>query len=153
MKIQFSNTRIIKDATTVWYEPGPEVDLVMDLKNLTFRPGSVETIYSFHVLDHFFPAEAQTALNNWKSCLKPGGKMYIVVDDFELITRSFISGDFPADFFNEHFSHPMYFTQDNLLSFVIKSGFKDSNAKIWYADVPDQFKKTRYELIFEIINE
>lgn len=152
-KIQFANTRIIKDAMTVWYEAGPEVDVVMDIKNLTFRPGSIDVIYSFHVLDHFFPVEAQNALNNWRSCLSPNGMLYIVVDDFEVLNRSFASGDFPIDDFNEKFSHPMYFTRDNLLSYCVKAGFKQDSAVIWYGDVPNEFKKDPYDLIFQIPNE
>lgn len=151
-KIQFSNTRVVKDAMTVWYEAGPEVDVVMDLKNLTFRPGSIDVIYSFHILDHFFPAEAQSALNNWKACLSPKGILFIVVDDFELLNRAFVSGDFSVDKFNESYCHPMYFTRDNLLSYCIKAGFKEEAAKIWYADVPNQFLKLPHDLIFEISN-
>jgi len=153
MKIQFSNKRIIHDAVTVWYEAGPEVDMVMDLKALTFRPGSLDAIYSFHVLDHFFPDEARKALVCWKMCLKPKGMLYLVVDDFELLTRSFISGDFPVDFFNDNFSHPMYFTRDNLLVYCIEAGFKPDSPTIWYGDIPDQFKKAKFELVFSIIND
>lgn len=138
---------------TVWYEPGPEVDLVMDIKNLTFRPGSVDAIYAFHVLDHFFQSEVKGVLENWKLCLKPKiGVLYVVVDDFDVITRSYISGDFPIEFFNEHFTHPTYFTRDNLLNELINAGFKESAPIIWYGDVPDQFKKAKHELIFQISN-
>ena len=152
MKIQLSNTRIIKDALTVWYEHGPEVDIVMDLKNLTFAPGSIEELYSFHVLDHLFVSEILATMKNWKACLGPAGVMYVVVDDFEVLARGFVSGDFSIDFWNDNFSHPACITRDSLLGFCVKAGFSVDGPKIWYDDVPDRFKKEKYDLIFEIPN-
>lgn len=137
---------------TVWYEHGPEVDVVMDLKNLTFAPGSVEAIYSFHVLDHLFASEIAGVLKNWKACLKQNGVLFVVVDDFEFISRAFVGGDISIDQFNESFSHPAYLTRDNLLSYCLQAGFKEDGPKIWFDHVGDLFPKMDYELIFEIPN-
>lgn len=147
MKLQISPIRIVKDHLTVWYEHGENVDIVMELKNLTFAKDSLQSISAFHVLDHFFEKEAIQALSNWHACLKKGGTAYVVVDDFEYISRKFVGGDIGIDYLNEHFSHPMYFTKDNLIRSLSAAGFIENEMRIWYADVTDMFRKNEYELI------
>ena len=148
-KIQLSATRVLPEVTTVWIEHGPEVDLVMKLPQLTFAPDSLETIYAFHVLDHLFPEEAGIALKNWYGCLQPKGELIIVVDDFEYVTRSFISGDISIDEVNERHNHPMQFTPDNLIGLLKTAGWSLDNVVIWYQDFPNVWKKEKTELIFQ----
>ena len=153
MKIQLSKTRIVKDAVTVWFEHGPEVDIVMDLKKLTFAPNSIEVIFAFHVLDHFFPEEVGEALINWRKVLKGNGNaVFIIVDNFEYITRGFVGGDISVDLFNQQHACPTHFTQDNLIAVCKAAGYDDNQMKIWYLDVPDGqngtlFLKKEFELV------
>lgn len=149
MKIQLSQNRIVKDHITIWQEAGPEVDLTMDLKNLSFRSASINQICSIHVLDFLFPEEAKGALKNWYNCLKPGGKLFIVVDDFEYITRAFVGGDINIDVFNKHHSHASQFDQRSLGDMLITTGFAEGNIKVWFADVPEMFSREHYELVLE----
>lgn len=144
MKIQLAPVKIIKDMTNIWQEGN--ADIVMDLKNLTFKEGSLEEIYSFHVLDHLFPQEIIEALNSWKRCLKKGGKLYIIVDDFEYICRALVGGDINVDKFNEQFAHPMNFTRDNLIAYLRKVGFEMEEIVLWFANLPS-FDRQHYELI------
>ena len=150
MKIQITPNRIIKDAFSVWQEAGPGVDQTVDVKNLTFAENSIEKIYTFHVLDHLFPNEAAAALENWRKCLAPGGKLFIVVDDFEWLCRMFVGGSVLIDDFNEKFTHPTQFTTENLTAFCQKAGFDPNKIVIWYADVTDEFPKQEHELIFQV---
>ncbi len=149
MKIQLSPKRIVKDALVVWSEHGPEVDIVMDLKNLTFKPGSIQELYSFHVLDHLFPEEVSVALNNWKTRLEKGGRLFVVVDDFEYISRAFVGGDITIGLINDRYAHPTQFNRDSLFNGLVSAGFKNDSINIWFADVPGLFKKQHYELILE----
>ena len=152
-KIQLSNKRIIKDVTTVWYEHGPEVDIVMDLKKLTFAPGSLEEIYTFHVLDHIFPNEVKDIIANWKNCLKKGGKLIVVADDFDFLSRAYIGGDFSIDFYNENFTHPMYFNRESLCQVLADAGFPEKEIVIWFQDVVREgvtiIPKAQHEIIFQ----
>lgn len=158
MKIQLSPTRIIKDAVTVWYEHGPEVDIVMDLKKMTFAANSIEAIFAFHVLDHFFPHEVGEALVNWRKILKPNGNAaFIVVDNFEYIARAFVGGDISVDLINEQHACPTHFTQDNMITVCKAAGFSDDHMKIWFTDVPDGGKtggilvpKKEWELVVSV---
>lgn len=147
MKIQLSQTRIVKDHMTIWQDAGPGVDMTMDLKNLSFRPGSIDQICAFHVLDYMFPEEAIAALRNWYSCLKDGGMLYIVTDDFEYVTRAFIGGDIDIGVFNRNHSHATQFDRKSLGDLLIASGFPEPDISVWFADVPNLFPKQHYELV------
>ncbi len=149
MKIELSPVKIVPGALTVWSEHTPDVDVVMDLKNLTFKPGSVDEIYSFHVLDHMFLDEAVQAISNWKKCLKVKSKMYIVVDDFEYVARAFVGGDISIELFNDLHCHPSQYTRDNLLDVLKKGGFIENKINIWFADVAGLFAKKHYELVLD----
>lgn len=147
MKLQLSKKRVVPDAMTAWYEPGPEVDIVVDLKRLPFAPGSVEKLYAFHVLEHFLPDEIVPALASWKGCVARGGKMFVVNDDFEFICRSFVGGDISIDQFNEGFTHPTYLTSDNVVTYLNAIGIPDDKIVLWYADVTGEFPKAEHELV------
>lgn len=150
MKIQLSPKRIVQDAVTVWSEPGPEVDVVMDLKNLTFRPGMVDEIYSFHVLDHLFEDEGKQAVKNWYNMLKKNGRLFALVDNFEYIARGFVGGDISIDILNEHHNHPTQYTSDSLFAICRAAGFTEEKIRTWLADEVDgKFHKKHFELVFD----
>jgi predicted SAM-dependent methyltransferase len=143
-KIEISDKKIVSGATTVWNQHG-EADLIMDLKNLSFRPGSLKEIYTFHVLDSLFPEEGEAALKNWFNCLDKGGKIYAVVDDFEYISRGFVGGDLSIELINQVHNHATQFCQDNLTKLLQDSGFKD--IVVWYNGLPGIYTKKHYELV------
>lgn len=147
MKIQLSPKKMIKDALCVWNEHGPEVDVVMDLKNLTFAPGSIDVIFTFHVLDHLFSDEVPAALANWKKCLVKDGDLFLLVDDFEYIARAVVGGDIPIELFNEQHAHAMQFSQETLIKQIAAAGFPSEKSVIWYESEIDLFKKKHYELL------
>lgn len=150
MKIQLSPIKTIPDALVVWNEPTPDTDIVMDLKNLTFAPGKIEEIYSFHILDHLFSNEIDVAISNWKKMLQKGGKLYTVTDDFEHLARKFVGGEMDVKEFNENHSHPTYFRKESMIDIFIRAGFLLDNIIIWFADVTGKFAKAEHELVFSI---
>lgn len=145
IRIQISPNRIVKDAVVIWHEPHPDVDIVMDPKNLTFRPGSVDAIYTFHVLDHLFPGEVKSTLTNWFNCLGPGGKLHIIVDDFEYIARAFVGADITIEMINELHSHPSHYTKEDIVSRLKSAGFPEETQIMWYEDTPE-YPKVHYEI-------
>ena len=151
MKIQLSPTRIVPNVTTVWNQPGPEVDILYDLKKLGFRENSIDAIYSFHVLDRYFLEEVGEVLVNWYRCLKPGGKLWIKVDDFEVLCREFVGGGIDIDSFNREFTHAIYMTRDSLIRYLSAAGFAGEKQIIWFDGVPNEFEKNSYELVIEAI--
>ena len=131
----------------MWQQPGPEVDIAMDLKALTFRPGSVTQMVAFHVLDHFFPEEAAVALKNWYDCMAPGATLFVVVDNFEYISRAVVGGDISVDVFNREHNNPTQFSQVSLSRALQAAGFLEGALVAWFADVPNLFPKKHYELV------
>lgn len=147
MKIQLSEKRIIPDAITVWSHEGPEVDIVMDLRNLTFRPGSLEAIYAVHVLDHIFPHEQVTTLKNWYSMLAPGAFLHSLQDNFEYISRAFVGGDIEPALLNELHANPSLCTKEWLVPFFRDAGFDENNVRIWLSGAPEGMEAKHYEFI------
>lgn len=147
MKIQLSEHRILPDALTVWGHAGPEVDIVMDLKNLTFRPGSITEMHAFHVLDHLFPEEGKAALANWYQMLAPGAKIHSLQDDFEYVARAFVGGDISPEIFNDLHNHPTQCTKEYLVPFFHAAGFLEADVSIWLSGAPDGVEKKHYEFI------
>lgn len=149
MKIELSPVRTLPDTTVIWQEPGPEVDIVMDLKHLTFRPGSVEMIIAHHVLDRMFEDEALAALKNWHTVLQKGGKLFNITDDFEYVARAFVGGDIDIDIFNRHHAHAMQWDRKSLGDKTIATGFPEPGVRVWFGDVEGIFKRKHYELVIE----
>ncbi len=153
MIIEISPIKIIPGAITVWHEAGPQVDVLMDPKNLSFRSESVDEIYTFHVLDKLFSDEIQVAVNNWSSCLKKGGKLFCITNDFEYTTRAFVGGDISVDDFNNSFSNPSYFDKYSLLRYLVNGGFNEPDITIWFDGLGNVYQRQHYELILSGIKK
>jgi len=152
MRLQFSNKRIIPDAVTVWFEPGPQVDLVMDIKKPTFADGTIERLYVFHALDRLAPSEAAAAVAAWRKMLVPKAKTFIVTNDLEFLARSLIGGDLSIGHFNDLFIGSSYFTRDLIVELVHGAGFANETMTLWYADVTGEFPKAQFELVISADN-
>lgn len=150
MKIQISPTKIIPipDVLTVWNQSGPGIDIQMDPKNLTFGENTLDSIFALHILDHLFKDEVKLALKNWRRCLKPGGTLYISVDDFDFVCRAYIGGDFTVEKINDEFSKPMNFNKESIINYFSEAGFDLNNVSIWFQSIPNLIKKDDYELLF-----
>jgi predicted SAM-dependent methyltransferase len=64
------------------------VDVIDDIRKLErFPKGSVQEIYTCHVLEHFAHDEVQPLLKRWFDILQPGGTIRISVPDIDRIVR------------------------------------------------------------------
>lgn len=148
MKIQISPTRRIPDMFTIWFKPGPEVDLVIDPRDpygIKFRPGFVEVIYAFGVLGHSEEARIIPMLKQWVSTLKEGGELYIVEQDFEYLSRAIVGGDLKIEEFNQDFRFTTYLTPEKMSRYMEEAGFPTGEQREWYD--PPLFKKQHFEKI------
>lgn len=153
MRLELTPKKIVPEAITAWNQQG-EADVVMDLKNLTFKDNYFDEIFSFHVLDHLFEEEIKTAMLNWRRILKPNGRLFIIVDDFEYIARAFVGGDIGIDALNSSFTHPTQISRENLLRYFIEAGYVENSINTWFVNVPDGkggilIPKQEFELIYE----
>jgi hypothetical protein len=111
----------------------PGVDVVGDVAELPFEEGSVQEIFSAHLLEHF-PEEMlrRRLLPIWQRLLVPGGAFRAVVPDGEAMLAGVASGTYPFDNFREvlfgaqdydgdfHFN---LFTPESLCGLLQEAGF------------------------------
>jgi predicted SAM-dependent methyltransferase len=68
--------------------PAAAVDVLDDIRTLDrFPDGSVEEIYTCHVLEHFAHDEIEPLLRRWHALLRPGGCLRISVPDMDRIVQ------------------------------------------------------------------
>jgi predicted SAM-dependent methyltransferase len=69
------------------------VDVVADVHNLPFPPGSLAQVHSAHLLEHF-PIEElrRSLLPYWSSLLRQGGLLTAIVPDSEAMIAEFTAG-------------------------------------------------------------
>ena len=82
--------------------PRLRVDLWLDVRNgLPFRDGTVDSIYSTHMLEHLYPDELQRVLQECFRVLRPQGGMRIIVPSLRSAFQAYSQGRlewFPEQF-------------------------------------------------------
>jgi predicted SAM-dependent methyltransferase len=70
--------------------PRQKIDLWLDVRNgIPFRDNSVASIYTTHMLEHFFPDELQRLLADCYRVLRPGGGMRIIVPSLQTAIEAY----------------------------------------------------------------
>jgi predicted SAM-dependent methyltransferase len=120
--------------------PMEEVDKVDNIKYLrSFKPNTVDVIYSCSVLEHFIRWEYKNALRRWYELLKPGGKLRIGVPDFESIVKyyqhnkdldSILGLLYGGQDYEQNFHH-MCWDFRSLQKDLYEIGFKDIHRYNW----------------------
>lgn len=75
----------------------PEVnpDMVADVRDLPFEPGTVSEIYAGHILEHFTRHDGAAVLRYWHSLLKPGGVIGVAVPDYDVLVQQYAANPTP----------------------------------------------------------
>ena len=78
---------------------GHEVDVIDDVSVLSqFKPGTIESIYACHVLEHFshemgeVTIKCTAVLKRWHELLVPGGTLYLAVPNLDKIFKAILKG-------------------------------------------------------------
>lgn len=79
-----------KGALLDWPETTQTADLT---KGIPHGDGTVDVVYSSHMLEHVTRDQAQFILRECHRVLKPGGTLRVVVPDVGLIARRYLDGD------------------------------------------------------------
>ncbi len=66
-----------------------------DIRNLPYEDETVDVIYASHVFEYFDRAEAVEVLKEWYDVLKPGGKIYLSVPDFDAMAKLYVNDKIP----------------------------------------------------------
>lgn len=148
LKLQISPTRRIADMLTVWFEPGPEVDIVIDVRyGLKMRPGSVKALYIFHLLGCVEPEKVQNVVDTCYAAIEPGGDINFIETDFDYITRSVVGGDLSPEEFSKQFSKKSYVTLQTMLQLLTKAGIPREKQILWQETTVLNFSREHHELV------
>jgi predicted SAM-dependent methyltransferase len=83
-----------------------KIDVWLDVRNgLPFRSGSVDSIYSTHMFEHFYPDELKRLLQECVRVLKSGGGIRLIVPSLESAIAAYTQerSDWFYDSFPRHF--------------------------------------------------
>lgn len=70
--------------------PFNRIDLWLDVRHgLPFRSNSVDSIYSTHMFEHFYPDELRRLLGDCHRVLKPGGGIRLIVPNLESAIQAY----------------------------------------------------------------
>lgn len=78
----------------------PQVDYVCTADQLPFESGSIDEVYSRHVIEHFTLKEFLKVLEEWNRVLKVGGTVYMICPNLLWHLRQVLDGDH-ASFYNK----------------------------------------------------
>jgi hypothetical protein len=113
----------------------PNVDVLAEANALPFEPGSVDEIYSAHLVEHFPQQELQRRLlPHWRNLLKRGGCIRAITPDGEAMLAGVTQGSYSFEDFREVLFggqdyegdfHYNLFTPDSFRRTVEEAGFTD----------------------------
>jgi hypothetical protein len=115
--------------------PLDDVDIVAEVGNLPFEPGTVDVIRSAHLLEHF-PVEElrRRLLPYWFDLLRPGGTFIAIVPDAETMLAEHAAGRMTFDelrlvtFGDQEYDgdfHFNMFSKSSLTELLTSAGFSD----------------------------
>lgn len=80
-----SGEELMKGAINVDLRTDCGADLVADVRDLPYHPGTVDHIYAFDVLEHFSKFETEPLLAEWHRVLKPGGLLTLRMPNLHVL--------------------------------------------------------------------
>ncbi|HJU12040.1 MAG TPA: hypothetical protein VJ728_14245, partial [Candidatus Binataceae bacterium] len=93
--------RPLEDYLNVDQRELPGVDIIADAGALPFEKGSLQEIFSAHVLEHFPQQHLRRLLPYWGSLLAPNGTFRAIVPDGETMLKGIADGSYRFEHFRE----------------------------------------------------
>lgn len=125
----------LKDFLNVDMRDVPGVDIISQVDDLPFGEGTVQEIFSAHVLEHFPQEELRRKLlPYWSSLLRDDGLFRAITPDAEAMISHLSAGTYSFEDFREVFFggqeyegdfHFNMFTPESLSSLLTEAGFRD----------------------------
>jgi len=142
----------LSDYVNIDKYPTSGADFIAPAHRLRLPSGSVDEVYTSHMIEHLCPSELELALHEWCRVLKVGGKLRIRCPNFELYVREWLEGDyeyrwgwgliniFGHDNRGEGLLTRNGFTRDRLDRLLSESGFKTLHCEV--TETRPEFKGT-----------
>lgn len=117
----------------------PGVDIVAEAGALPFEQGSLQEIFSAHVLEHFPQQQLQRLLPYWRGLLSPNGSFRAIVPDGEAMLSGIADGSYRFDYFREvlfgaqEYEGDFHFnllTPDSLTELLKEAGFDEISVPV-----------------------
>ncbi|NKX16980.1 hypothetical protein HGG75_21895 [Ochrobactrum pseudogrignonense] len=130
------------------------VDLVSEVDDLPFEEGSVEEIFSAHLMEHF-PQEQlkRELLPHWFRILKNGGSFHAVVPDAQSMMSEYMNGSYPYDSLREVMFGGQDYDGDFHFNMFVPSQVEELLANAGFTDIRWLAVKRRngscYEMEFQ----
>jgi predicted SAM-dependent methyltransferase len=113
--------RYLNGFVNVDANPRQKVDLWLDVRNgIPFGDGSVASIYTTHMLEHFYPDELQRLLAECYRVLRPGGGMRIIVPSLRTAIEAYNRQQ--LQWFNPEFPRPYDSLGGRFVNFIFCDG-------------------------------
>lgn len=97
-KTLFLRTKVLTpEQAVVWPR---NIRMINVRKGLPYRTGTVETVYSSHMLEHIYFAEAQRLLREIRRVLQPGGILRLALPDVDRWVSDLYEGTPPLEYPN-----------------------------------------------------
>lgn len=147
----------------------PECDLYWDLRDgIPFEDGSVQRLYTSHLLEHLSFEEGQALLREALRVLEPGGTLSVCVPNARLYLEAYVSGrTLPTEWFGwrEGWNgttaidmvnyiaylgghHRYMFDEENLLERLRQAGFGNVRSRTF--DAETDLQERDYESIYAV---
>jgi predicted SAM-dependent methyltransferase len=119
---------------------GIKPDVVCDVRKLPFEDEYADEILAVHLVEHFYPWEAEEILGDWKRVLKPGGRLVLELPCLEKIIAAFMESPISIRktwwglygdprYRNPHMVHKWAYSVPMIKELVGSIGFQDVKAK------------------------
>jgi len=113
-----------------------------DIFNLPFEDNSIDLLYASHVIEYFPRNVIVGILDNWRSKLKPGGKLRLAVPDFEVMSNLYSKGEHVLDSFlgplygkmdmdGEYIYHKTVYDYNSLSNVLLQTGYSGIERWDW----------------------
>ena len=85
--------RRIKDCINIDWRKTSATDLICDVRKLPYPNNSVESIESYHVIEHLPRHDVLSMMKEWHRSLKQGGILIIECPDFDKTVEEYLAGN------------------------------------------------------------
>lgn len=127
--------------------PRQKIDLWLDVRNgIPFRDNSVASIYTTHMLEHFFPDELQRLLGECYRVLHPGGGMRIIVPSLRTAIEAYNRQQ--IEWFNDHFPRHYDSLGGRFANFIFCDG--QHRSAFDYAHMEEMLRRAGFSEVIEV---
>lgn len=127
-------SRRLDGFVNVDHRPTRATDYVANIAKLPCKPGTVERIEAYHVIEHLPRPAAPGILAHWHALLAPGGVIALECPDFAQDIADWLAGDedrLLCVFGRQRFkgdAHHWGYTAESLCALLEEVGFADARA-------------------------